>query len=384
MRLLLLAAMTALLSPASASSAIPTSPLRFYLGTYTRPAGSAGIYTGTLDPATGQLGPITAAGEAVNPSFLAVSPEGKTLYAALETSEGAVAAFRVEAGGATLTRLNEQPSGGGGTCHVAVDAAGRNLLAANYTGGSFAVFPIRPDGSLAPRTALFAPCGSGPNPKRQTKSYGHAMIADPSNRFVYGCDLGSDRVWAWQLDAAHGTLAPLALPAGIAPAGAGPRHPAFGADGRFLYVCNELENTVTVFARNPTSGTLAPLQTLPTLPESLRADPVFATAEIACHPTGRWLYVSNRDTSGGGRDTLAVFAIAGDGRLTFVEAAPAGVRIARGFALAPDGRWAVVAGQEDQRIAVLRIDPATGNLHATDQTAPVPTPVCVLFAPPNP
>jgi len=374
---LFLAAMIPLLIP----QASPASPLRFYVGTYTRPGGSVGIYTGTLDAATGQLGPLTVAAEAANPSFLALSPSGQCLYAALESKEGAVEAFRVEAGGAALTRLNEEAAGGGATCHVAVDATGRNVLAANYTGGNFAVFPTRPDGSLAPRTTLLAPSGSGPDPKRQSKPYGHGVIVDPSNRFVYGCDLGSDRVWAWQLDAEHGTLAPLDPPAGATPAGAGPRHPAFGADSRFLYVCNELDNTATVFARDPASGALSPVQTVPTLPESLRADPGFATAEIACHPSGRWLYVSNRDTTGGGRDTLAVFAIAADGRLTLLETAPAGVKIARGFALDPTGRWLVVAGQEDGRIAVLRIDPAAGTLPATGQSAAVGAPVCVVFAP---
>ncbi|MDD5350496.1 MAG: lactonase family protein [Chthoniobacteraceae bacterium] len=357
------------------------TPLRFYLGTYTRPGGGAGIYTGILDPETGKLTAPTVAAQAPDPSFLALSPDGKFLYAALETKEGAVAAYRVEPGGATLAPLNETPAEGAATCHVAVDATGHSVLAANYNGGNFAVFPTQPGGSLAPRATLFAPCGSGPHPKRQAQPHAHCILTDPTGRFAYGCDLGSDRVWAWKLDTARGTLTPLDPPAGITPAGAGPRHAAFGAGSRFLYVCNELANTVTVFTRDTASGTLAPLQNIPTLPENLRADPAFATAEIACHPTGRWLYVSNRDTTGGGRDTVAVFAIADDGKLTFLEAAPAGVKVARGFALDPAGRWLLVAGQEDGRIAVMRIDPATGTLCATGQTAAVPAPVCVLFAP---
>lgn len=374
--LVLLAAMTSLFTPAS-----PASPARFYLGTYTRPGGSAGIYTGTLDPETGRLSPITAAAEAVNPSFLALSPDGKFLYAALETKEGMVEAFRVEPGGAVLTRLNELPAEGGATCHVAVDASGHNVFVSNYHGGNFLVFPVRGDGSLAPRSALIAPSGSGPHPKRQTKPYGHCILGDPSGRFVYGCDLGSDRIWAWSLDAEKGTLSPLEQGAGVSPAGAGPRHGAFAADGRFFYVCNELDNTVTVFARDTATGALSARESVSTLPGALRADPGFATAEIAVHPSGRWLYVSNRDTTRAGRDTVAVFAIGADGKLTFLEAAPAGVTVARGFAIAPSGRWLVTAGQEDGKIAVLRIDSKAGTLSATDQSATVAAAVCVVFAP---
>lgn len=365
----------------STSIPSPATEARFYVGTYTSNSSSKGIYTGAINTATGKLSPLKAVAETKNPSFVACSRDGKFLYAAKEDGGGAIAAYRIETGGA-LTPLNEQSSGGAGCCHVWVDATGRNVFAANYAAGSVACIRTKPDGPLSERTALVAFTGSGPNPERQQKSYGHSIYSDPTNRFVYCCDLGSDSIWIFKLDAATGTLAPNDPPAAKVPAGSGPRHLAFSAGGDFLYVCNEMGNSVTAFARNASTGTLTALDTLSNLPEGADSE-AFTAAEICTHPSGKWLYVSNRDISNKGRDSFAVYSISKDGRVALVEITPAHVKIPRGVDIDPTGNWLIAAGQEDHRLVVFKIDPSSGRLTLTDQSAEVPAPVCVLFAPPE-
>jgi 6-phosphogluconolactonase len=352
-------------------------PARFYLGTYTGRSSSQGIYMGTLDTRTGRLGPIELAAKAASPSFLALSPNEKFLYAAMEGSGGSVGAFRVEADG-RLTPLNTLPSDKG-TCHVSVDATGSNVFAANYSAGSAACFQTGPDGSLLRRTALVPLTGSGPNPQRQTHPYIHAMYPAPGNRVVYACDLGSDKVWVFDFDARNGALTPTNPPSGKVPPGSGPRHLALAPNGRFAYVNGEMAMNVTAFTRHPDTGALKAIQTLSTMPAGADTNGM-TTAEIFCHPAGKWLYVSNRDVAGRGRDSLAVYAIAADGTLTWQQDAPAQVKVPRGFGIDPSGRWLIVGGQQDNKIVVLKIDEATGKLSATDQSATVGAPVCVIFA----
>lgn len=355
-------------------TAVFAADATFFLGTYTRPGKSLGIYVGKLDTATGKLSPIALAAEAKSPSFVALSPDGRFLYATMESGVGA---FALGADG-KLTMLNEEPSGGSGACHVWVDATGRNVMVANYGGGSVAIFQTKNDGSLGERTAFEQFTGSGPNPQRQTKPYGHAIYTDAANKFVYCCDLGSDKVWIFHFDAGQGTLTPAEPAFAQVPPGGGPRHLAFHPNGKFAYANNELNMTVTAFGRDAATGALKEIHTLSTLPEGTPIERV-STAEIFCHPTGKWLYVSNR-----GHDTIAIYAIGEDGKLTWLEAAPANVRVPRGFAIDPTGQWLIAAGQNDNRIAVLKIDVATGKLSPTDQTGEVGAPVCVLFAPAQP
>jgi len=357
------------------SSPVFAKEVSFYVGTYTDHSTRQGIYRGMLDTDTGKLGPLTLAAQVKNPNFLALSPDGKFLYAAEGVAhQQMVGAFAVEADGSLLA-LNEEPSGGEDTCHVAVDRTGRNVLVANYGSGSIACFRIKPDGSVGERTALIAFTGSGPNQARQKSPHAHSIYVSPDNAFVYACDLGTDRIWIFKLDAAHGTLTPNDPPSAQVPPGAGARHLVFSRDGRFVYVANEMGLSVTVFARNISDGSLTPLQTVPTLPPGTPAKDA-TVAEIALSPTGQWLYVSNR-----GCDTISVFAIDADGKLTLMQNAPALVKMPRHFALDPAGQWLITAGQKDNRIAVLKIDPKTGQLSATDQSATVGSPVCVLFCP---
>lgn len=351
----------------------PCNEARFYIGTNTRETGSKGIYTGVLDTHTGALGAVGLAADANNPSFLAVAPGGKHLYAALEAAGGAVGAFRIEPDG-KLTPLNTAPSGGNGACHVSVDGAGRHALVANYGGGNISCLAILPDGSLGDSTAFVQFSGSGPHPGRQQKSFAHAIYADADDKFVYACDLGSDKVWSFRYDKDAGTLAPTDPAAGIVPAEGGPRHLALHPNGRFAYANNEMGLSVTAFARDPVNGLLTELETVPTSQSLTGPAPGVTTSEILCHPTGKWLYVSSR-----GDDIIAVYAIAEDGKLSLVENAPAGVQIPRGMGLDPTGQWLVVAGQKNHRLTVLKIDPATGKLAPTGQSVEVPAPVCIVF-----
>ncbi len=346
----------------------------FYLGTYTKPGKSQGIYVGTINTETGKLGPLKLAAEAKSPSFVALSPNGKNLYACAEAGGGAVAAFAVQPDG-TLQPLNQGDTGGAGACHVWVDATGGTVLAANYGGGSIAAFRTKPDGSLGERSAFVQFTGSSVNPKRQEKPHAHAIYADAANKFVYSPDLGTDNVWIFKLDPAKGTLTPTEPPSGKVPPGGGPRHLAIHPNGKFAFVNNEMTLTVTAFHRDSATGALKEIETVSTLPEGTDTAKL-STAEIFCHPSGKWLYVSNRT-----HDTIAVFTIAADGKLKLIENAPAGVKVPRGFGLDPSGKWLIAGGQSDDRIAVHKIDPATGKLTLTGETAEVGSPVCVLFAP---
>ena len=356
------------------ASATLAGPIRFYLGTYTDKAGSKGIYTGTIDADSGSLGPLELAAVAASPSFLALSPDGKTMYACTSPNGGSVAAFQVTADGRQLVRLNERPSGSGG-CHVSVDASGGTVMVANYGGGSVCSFPTQPDGSLGAMASIFKATGSGPDAQRQTKPYLHSIYAGPGNRRAYACDLGSDSVWIFDLAKATGALTPANPTVAKVPPGSGPRHLAWHPNGRFAYVNGEMGLNVTAFELDAASGALTAIQTLPTLPPDASRSGV-TTAEIFCHPSGKWLYVSNR-----GADTIEAYAIGADGKLTWLQDCPAGVKVPRGFGLDRAGRWLITAGQNDNRIAVLKIDPASGRLSATGQGAAVGAPVCVLFAP---
>lgn len=345
----------------------------FYVGTYTDRSGSQGIYQASIDSVTGELGPITLAASVADPSFIALSPDEGNLYAVQELSgTGRVQAFRRGADGG-LIALNGRSADGKGTCHLSLDPSGRDLLVANYETGSIACFRIQADGAIGDRTSLIPFSGSGPDAGRQRGPHAHCIEASPDDAFVYSCDLGSDRIWIFRFDAARGSLVPDKPPWVQVPPGSGPRHLVFSHDGRFFYVSNELGRSVSVFARDPVTGSLAPMETinLPAAGSGGNAIP----AEIALHPGGRWLYVSNR-----GSDTLSVFAVRPSGRLTLIQNVDAGVKSPRSFAIDPTGRWIIAAGQGDNRIAVLKIDPQSGKLSAPVFSARAASPVCVLFA----
>ncbi|MDX2079848.1 MAG: lactonase family protein [Terrimicrobiaceae bacterium] len=345
------------------------APLTFYLGTYSRPGKDSGVMAGTMDSETGDFGKTWVAGEAKNPSFVAVSRDGRNVYAAAESGDGSVVAFRIVEPG-KLERLNEQPSGGGGACHV-WEAAG-HVFVANYGGGSKAMLPRRPDGSLDPAAELIVFEGSGPDPKRQKKPYGHGVMTSPDGRFVYACDLGTDSVWVYELDAANSKLEP--REPGKVPPGSGPRHLVISPDGRRLYVNNEMGMSVSTFERDLKTGTLTLRQTLPTLPDGTKKEGS-STAEILMTPDGRFVFVTNR-----GHDSVTGYRVREDGDLEWIENVPAGVKVPRGAGLDPSGRWLVVAGQDDGMLVSFQIG-GDGRLKPVGSAQTNAVPVSVAFGP---
>jgi 6-phosphogluconolactonase len=350
-----------------------------YVGTYTQ-KGSKGIYRFEFDAATGKLTDRAVAGETSNPSFLALSPDRRFLYAVSEISDfegkktGAVAAFAVGKDG-NLTALNKQPSAGTGPCHLVVDRAGKHVITANYGSGSVCVLPIESDGRLGKATDVVQHKGSSVDKSRQEGPHAHCVTLDAANRFCLVCDLGLDKVMVYRYDAEHGKLTPNDPPAGSVAPGAGPRHFAFHPNGRFGYVTNEMDSTVTAFAWDDQHGTLTNLQTLSTLPDG--PVPGNSTAEIAVHPSGKFLFDSNR-----GHDTIVSYRIDEQtGKLTRVGEQGQDVKVPRNFAVDPTGKYVLVANQDGDSIVVFRIDPETGALSPTGTRVDVPMPVCVILMP---
>lgn len=342
----------------------------FYVGTYTKGGGSEGIYHGTLNTETGEAKLLGLAGKAANPSFVAIHPNRKFLYAVVEDNGGAVGAFAIEKDG-TLRLLNSGSTKHSGNCHVWVDSAGRNVLAASYGSGTIASLPIKEDGSLGEATAVIQHVGSGPDKGRQEKPHAHAIYQNGD--FVYACDLGTDDIFIYKFDSARGTLTPNDPKSGRVPAGSGPRHLAFHPKGGLAFVNNEMTSAVTAFTHDAAKGVLTPIHTLSTIPDDFDKSKN-STAEIHCHPNGKFVYVSNR-----GHDSIAVYSIAADGKLTRVEIADARVKVPRGFGISPDGKWLIAAGQSSNDLALHAIDAASGKLAFKSIIGSVGMPVNVEF-----
>lgn len=349
-----------------------------FIGTYSSPA-SRGIYVSRLNTVTGRLSTPALAAEARNPSFLAATPDGRFLYAVNEVNEvdgtpgGAVTAYAVDKTAGTLKKLNAQSTVGGGPCHVSV--AGRVVFAANYGGGSIAAYPMEADGSLKPASAFVQHKGSSVNKERQQGPHAHGVTPDPSGRFLYVPDLGLDQVLVYAID--HGTsrLTPAVPPFAAVTPGAGPRHIAVSRDGRRAYVINEMLMTITVFERSVQSGALTPIQSITTLPAGQEVAKGFSTAEIVLHPSGRFLYGSNR-----GHNSLVVYAVTpGTGRLTPVEHVPTGGRTPRAFNIDPSGTFLIAGNQDSDQVVVFRIDGANGRLTPAGQPVTVGRPVSFEF-----
>jgi len=366
-----------LATPAAAFAA-KRGPMMVYFGTYTRGA-SKGIYVSRFDPAAGKLSAPELAAETLNPSFLVIHPAGRHLYAVGEMSGaqgqpgGSVSAFAIDSASGKLSQINQQPSGGGGPCHINIDRARRHVLIANYGGGSIAVFPLAADGSLKPASAFVQHRGPVFDAKRQGGPHAHSIHVDKGNRFVLATDLGLDKVLVYRFDAARGTLTPNEPAFASLKPGAGPRHFAFHPSFRYAYAINEITCTVTAFAYDARRGVLSELQTITTLPGPVQQG--FSTAEVQVHPSGKFLYGSNR-----GHDSIAVFRIdRSRGTLTPVEHEPTQGRMPRNFGIDPTGRFLLAANMNSNSVVVFRIDPRTGALDPTGEKLEVPTPVCVKF-----
>ncbi len=349
-----------------------------YVGTYTRGA-SQGIYSFRFDSKSGALKPAGVTSGVTNPSFLAIHPNRRFLYAVNEVPEidgepaGGVSAFAIDAESGALTFMNRQSAGGPGPCHLVVDETGKNVLVANYGGGSIACLPISSDGSLQEASAFVQHRGASINPTRQNSPHAHSINLDAGNRFAFVADLGLDKVLVYRFDAERGTLKVNRAASTSVDSGAGPRHFAFHPDGRTAYVINELASTVTQLSYNDETGELEPGQTVSTLPRSYVGRN--STADVHVHPSGRFLFGSNR-----GHDSIAVFAVnAIDGSLTAIGHYSTEGKTPRNFCIDPSGKFLLAANQSTNSIVVFKIDPYSGRLDPTGQTVEVPSPVCIKF-----
>jgi 6-phosphogluconolactonase len=362
-------------------SQAPAAGRLVYIGTYTgQNTSSKGIYAFRFDDTSGTLTPLGVQAETPSPSFLTFGKGGGVLYAVNELSKfngesaGSVSSFAVNATNGSLTPLNVESSRGADPCFLQCDATGRFLALANYTGGTFAIFPVAANGRLGPAATVTGGHGSGPDAARQKGPHAHQVVFDPSNRYLLEVDLGIDQVLVYRFDQATGRVTPNDPPSvHLAPA-SGPRHLVFAPDGRHVFVIAEMASTITTLSWDGAKGVLRPLGTVSTLPAGYKGQS--STAEIAIHPNGRFLYGSNR-----GHDSIAVFAVDAAGTLTLVEHEPTRGRSPRHFTLDPSGRWLIAANQNSNTLAVFAVDQQTGALSPSGPLAEVPSPVCVLFKP---
>jgi 6-phosphogluconolactonase len=348
-----------------------------FIGTYTN-GGSKGIYSCRFDSETGALDDPRLAAETESPSFLALHPNRKVLYAVNETEDfeggksGSVTAFAItDLAGGVLKKLNAASSEGGWPCHLAISPRGNSMITANYAGGTVGVLALNDDGSLGESLNVIRHEGSSVNKERQEGPHPHSVTIDPSGKFVFVADLGLDLLVKYELGN-DGRLSERKGAAKVAP-GSGPRHFAFRPDGKFAYVINEMLRTVTAFAYEAETGTLTEIQTISTVPEGWREG---STAELFPHPSGRFLYGSNR-----GHDSIAAFRIdEANGKLALIEIEKTGGRTPRNFNLDPGGRFLIAANQTSGDLHVFSIDPGSGALEPETGRIEVPSPVCVVFA----
>ena len=350
--------------------------LLVYIGTYTKTE-EQGIHWLKLEMATGKLTAVGKLAGQKNPSFLAIHPNKKFLYAVNEIGNykgeeaGGVSAYSIDPKTGALTFLNQQSSKGGAPCHLVVDATGRNVLVANYTGGSVASLPISRKGRLRKASSFVQHEGSSVLKPRQASPHGHSINVSPGNKFAVAADLGLDKVLVYGFNAKGGKLTPVGFTK-VAP-GAGPRHFAFHPNGKFAYVINEITLTVTAFGWDEAKGKLSELQTITTLP--VERGKGMSTAEVQVHPSGKFLYGSNR-----GHNTIAVFSIDGKtGKLKAIQHQSTLGKTPRNFGIDPTGKFLIAANQSSGDVFTFHINQDTGELKPTSHSVKVPMPVCVKF-----
>lgn len=368
----------AVLAGVSASARLSDVPL--YVGTYTDDGRTDGVYLLRLIGDTGELRYLGGFDAGPNPSFLALHPNGRVLYAVNEVEQlagrrgGGVTALRIDAATSALAKLGTQPSEGGAPCYVSVDRSGAAVLVANYATGSVALLPLATDGALRRASHVDQHRGTGPNRERQEGPHAHCILPDPSNRFALSADLGADRLVVYELDVERGSMRHVEAADVAMQAGAGPRHVAFHPRMPLVFVANELDSTVSTLRFDRERGTLTLASSVSTLPAGWRGANFPADIHVA--RGGHTLYVSNR-----GHNSIAVFSIArGDGALSLEQVISTEGDWPRNFALDPSERWLLVANQRSGNIVVFARDAVTGRLARTAQRISLASPVCLRFA----
>ncbi len=338
------------------------------------------IHAFRFDTQAGALNALNQSTGIGQPFFMAVSPNGKYLYA-IDTDQfggdedETIAAYSIEGETGKLTRLNQQSARGTASCYLDVDASGKSVVVANYASGSVAALPVREDGSLEEAASFIQHEGSSVDPKRQKGPYAHSIVISPDNRFALAADLGLDKVLIYRLGAATGKLvANDAQPFVDLPPGSGPRHLTFDPSGNRVYVINELKNTVTYFTYATESGTLTPQQTISTLPEGFSGTSHCADLKIT--PDGQFLYGTNR-----GHDSIAIYRIGSDGRLSLVGIESSLGGGPQNLLITPDGRWLLCANMTGNNVRVFQIDSKTGGLTASGDPISVSMPSCLRWLP---
>jgi len=387
-----LAAAAALSAPAQ-----PKRPLLAYVGTYSSPQGpegsrgnGQGIYLFQIDPSNGNLSQRELIPNGANPACLALDPSKTHLYSANETatfegaSSGSVSAYSIDRSTGHLTLLNTVSSQGAGPAHLSVHPAGKHVLVANYAGGTIAVLPIRPDGSLGPATDVKKDAGDVSRTRAATappgsfalsghdRPHAHMIQADPSGKLVLSTDLGLDRIFIWRFDPEKGTLT-ANNPASVSlPPGDGPRHFAFHPNARWMYSLQEESSTLVKFDYDAANGTLTPKQTVSSLPPGFQGTDY--TSEVMVAADGRFVYAANRL-----HDGISLFSVGPSGELTYVAEEWTRGDYPRSFNIDPTGSFFYTCNQRGDAIATFRIDPRTGRLSFTGQYTGIGTPSSIVF-----
>ncbi|MGP8156760.1 MAG: lactonase family protein [Candidatus Acidiferrales bacterium] len=363
----------------AASPATPKEMWVFF-GTHVDQPGH-GFSVARFDTRTGALTKLEFLQQSADPGFFVIARDGRHIYTANEVDTyhgqptGFLSAYAVDPATAQMTLINEQLSAGAGPAYVSLDKTGRYLFVANYAGGTIAAFALNPDGGIGQRTAFFQHTGKSVNPARQNAPHPHSIRVDPTNHFALVPDLGLDKIFIYRFDASDGSLTPNDPPFATVAPGSGPRHLDFDPAGRFVYVMNEMAGKVTVFAWDSSHGALTEVQTISSLPEGFTG--TNTSAEIRVHPSGRFLYCTNR-----GDNSIAVFKVnSASGRLTFIQRVPTQGKMPRNFDFDPTAHWLLVANHDSDNVVLFKINLATGKL--TPQGAPVsvPMPFAVRFLP---
>ena len=355
------------------ASAAPTRALVCF-GSYSTPDKDS-VHLFQLNLQDGSLKKLNAVDGLTNPSFLKIHPNGKYLYTVNEVStfdgkkSGGVTAFALDVKGGKLNKINQQPSGDTGPCHLTVDATGKYVLVAHYGGGSTSVLPIKKDGSVGTLVSQIKHKGSSVH-SRQKAPHAHSVHVGPNNKFAFAPDLGIDKVLVFSFDEKTGAIAETKFDGAKLEPGSGPRHFSFHPDGKFAYVINEITQTVTAFRYNAKRGRLRTLQTLSSVPHPVEGN---STAEVLVHPSGQFLYGSNR-----GHNSIAMFRInEKNGKLTAIGHESTRGSTPRNFGIDPTGQFLLAANQQSDNVVVFRINQDTGKLKFTGNEIKLSKPVCV-------